>query len=149
MGLDAGDALLIEFGFAAGFDAEGVIERVRAEGRTIVIAHPERYDYTGRGDPIESVARWRERGARVQVNGGSLAGLYRDEAAARARCMLAEGLIDMVCSDHHGDLRAHAPGMIAEVIDRVGEPGLALRLMGRGPAAVLGPDTATRRAAAA
>ncbi len=142
VGIAGGDALLVEFGFEPGFDAESVIRRVRAEGRRIVVAHPERYDYSG-ADPVESVARWREWGAWIQVNGGSLADLYRERATRVSRCLLAEGLVDMVCTDHHGDFRPHAPAMIAEMIEAVGEPGLAGRLMVRGPRAVMGRTATT------
>ena len=135
-GLAGGSALLVEFGFRTDFDAESVILRVRAEGRTLVIAHPERYRF-GALDPVETVTRWKERGALLQVNGGSLAGLHRGRSQEIACRMLAEGLIDMIASDHHGDFRDHAPAMLLDTVETVGEPGLARRLWGRGPRAVL------------
>jgi protein-tyrosine phosphatase len=148
VGLAGGSPLLVEFGFEPGFDGTSVILRVLAEGRTPVVAHAERYRY-GHLDPLETVTRWKERGAVIQVNGGSLAGLHRGRSEELARRMLAEGLIDLIASDHHGDYRDHAPSMIRETVDTVGEPGLSRRLWGRAPRAVLDEALARERAAAA
>ncbi len=148
VGLGGGPALLVEFGFQPAYDAESVIRRIVAEGRVPVIAHPERYRFGGL-DPVETITRWRDRGALLQVNGGSLAGLHRGRSQEIACRMLAEGLIDMIASDHHGDDRNHRPEMIRDVVERVGEPGLADRLWGRGARAVLDEVLEREHAAAA
>jgi protein-tyrosine phosphatase len=148
VGLGGGAAMLVEFGFQPEFDAESVILRILAEGRRPVVAHPERYRF-GELDPVETVTRWRDRGALLQVNGGSLAGLHRGRSQEIACRMLAEGLIDMIASDHHGDYRDHAPAMLLETVESVGEPGLGHRLWGRGPRDVLAEVLEPERAAAA
>jgi protein-tyrosine phosphatase len=132
VGIAGGDALLVELGFSPGFDGESVIRRVRAEGRRVVIAHPERYAWGDR-DPVATADRWRELGAVLQVNGGSLAGLYTERAADLAVRFLENGLIDMVCSDHHGDFRVHDPSEVAEVVEAMAGPDAVDALMGAGP----------------
>jgi tyrosine-protein phosphatase YwqE len=85
-----------------------VIREVLASGRRILIAHPERYAYLAGQDPLDLMQRWRELGALLQVNVGSLTGHYRrsspgsDELAWR---MAELDLIDVLASDHHGPRR--------------------------------------------
>lgn len=134
IGIAGGDAMLVEFGFAPGFDGDAVIRRVQAEGRRIVIAHPERYAW-GDLDPVRTAARWRDLGAVLQVNGGSLAGLYTQRASDLAVRFLEEGLVGMVCSDHHGDDRAHDPADVAGLVEALAGPDAVVQLMGAGPRA--------------
>jgi hypothetical protein len=136
VGLGGGTALLVELGFLPGFDGDGVVETALAEGRQIILAHPERYDYHGR-DPLESVKRWRDLGAFIQVNGGSLAGLYTTSAQELGLRFMEEGLADIVASDHHGDLRSHAPGMIRDELASLSDPAMPALLMGDHPRRVL------------
>jgi len=136
VGLGGGSALLVEFGFLPGFDGDGVVEAALAEGRQIVLAHPERYGFHGT-DPVESVKRWRDLGAFIQVNGGSLAGLYTPRAQEMAIRLLEEGLVDIVGSDHHGDMRSHSPAMILEEISALTNPAAPSHLMGDSPRRVL------------
>ena len=136
VGLGGGAALLVEFGFTPGFDGDGVVERVLAEGRRIVVAHPERYRYGG-DDAIAAAFRWRDMGASLQVNGGSLLGLYTPEASTLADELLAAGAVDLVSSDHHGDYRAHSPAMTARALETEGYAASISALMGSGPRDVL------------
>lgn len=132
IGIAGGDAMLIELGFSPGFDGDSVIRRVHAEGRRTVIAHPERYAW-GDLDPVRTAARWRDLGAVLQVNGGSLAGLYTQRASDLAVRFLEEGLVGMVCSDHHGDDRPHDPAEVASILEALAGPGAVEALMGAGP----------------
>ena len=136
VGLAGSSALLVEFGFDPGFDGEGVIRYARSMGRTIVVAHPERYAY-GETSCVERVRRWRALGARIQLNGGSLLGLYTARAWALARELLREGMVDMVCSDHHGHSRPHSPAQISEAIAEELGPPAAEVLMGSNPRQIL------------
>ena len=45
-------------------------------GRGVVVAHPERYRYPAGTDPLDAIRRWRDLGAYLQVNLGSLTGYY-------------------------------------------------------------------------
>jgi protein-tyrosine phosphatase len=103
-----GSFLLVEFGFTLQGSHTDVIREVLASGRRILIAHPERYAYLAGQDPLDLMQRWRELGALLQVNVGSLTGHYRrsspgsDELAWR---MAELDLIDVLASDHHGPRR--------------------------------------------
>jgi protein-tyrosine phosphatase len=82
---------------------EPVLERICAEGYRPIIAHPERY--RGMAQTIDLAGAWRRAGAFLQVNNGSLAGRYGDEARDVAFALLARGLVDYFSSDFHA--RAH------------------------------------------
>jgi tyrosine-protein phosphatase YwqE len=138
VGLGGSDALLVELGFRPGFDGEGVIRRVLAEGRRIVIAHPERYAWRD-ADPLATVAGWRELGALLQVNGGSLLDLYTARSHELANLFFAEGLVDLVCSDHHGDHRPHDPSDTAAAVEAVAGEAAVTILMGTMPRKLLEP----------
>ena len=74
-----------------------VLYRIREEGYVPIVAHPERYV----GMDIELASRWREAGALLQVNYGSLNGRYGGEARALAHALLRRGLSDYMASDFH------------------------------------------------
>ena len=145
VGLAGGPALLVDLGLDQPFDGDGVVQRVVAEGRMLIIAHPERYDF-GQDDAVEVVTRWRDRGALLQINGGSPADLYTPAASSLAKRFLEEGVVDMVCTDHHGDFRSHDPGMIAETLAPLTGSESVELLMGQGPRRVL-PASAARSVA--
>lgn len=109
VGLGDSNYVLVEFGFSPAFDAEGCIDAAIAAGRLPLIAHPERYAFPPDCDAIATIASWRERGALLQVNGGSLSGRYGDRIGERARQLLLEDLVTVVASDHHGDSRPDDP----------------------------------------
>jgi protein-tyrosine phosphatase len=135
-----GNYLLIEFGFELQGSHLDVIREVLDAGRRIVIAHPERYEYLEGHDPIELMQRWRELGALLQVNVGSLTGHYRrsspgsDELAWR---MVELGLIDVLATDHHGPRRAGvSPREALDALIARGETALAERTMVENPGAI-------------
>jgi hypothetical protein len=76
-----------------------MVERLAASGYTPIIAHPERYhDVWGR---IELAATWKDAGAHLQLNGGSLLGLYGPDVRRAAFELLGRGWVDYICSDYH------------------------------------------------
>ncbi len=94
-------ALLVEFtrgGLPRG--ATGELRRLARSGRTPVLAHPERYF----GCTVELVREWRALGVVIQTDASVLMG--RGAPADLAKAMLAEGLIDILASDNHGDSRS-------------------------------------------
>jgi protein-tyrosine phosphatase len=154
VGLDGSRTLLVEFGFELTGTHDEVIETAIAAGRRIVVAHPERYSYLPGGHPLDVMRRWRELGALLQVNAGSFGGHYnahRPGSSELAWAMVAEGLVDLVATDHHGPRRVGVSPLEAyrALVGR-GEVGVAERTMVRGPAAVLRdepveqPDSALR-----
>ncbi len=72
---------------------------VRA-GLVPVVAHPERY--RGIDRDLEVLRRWKAIGAHLQGNYGSLVGQSGKAARAIVLRLLAEGLLDYLCSDFHG-----------------------------------------------
>lgn len=106
---DAGDPLLrlagtaymlVEWSaFTVPDDSESWIDRLVAAGVKPVIAHAERYfGYRG---VYDVVGAWRQRGALVQVNSGSLLGEHGEGAGRQAEVLLARGWVDLLASDTH------------------------------------------------
>jgi protein-tyrosine phosphatase len=77
-----------------------VVQGIVADGYRPVIAHPERYH--GMGDAIDLAESWREGGAALQVNYGSLLGRYGPEARTNAFRILRRGWADYLATDFHG-----------------------------------------------
>lgn len=81
-------------------ETSGVLGRIRQKGCVPVIAHPERYD--GIDDSLGIVRAWKEAGACLQGNYGSVVGQYGPAAQTMALRMLSAGLLDYLASDFHG-----------------------------------------------
>lgn len=77
-----------------------VLRWIRDQGYRPVVAHPERYG--GMLQNPDVVLRWREAGAFLQVNYGSLVGRYGSDAEVVAFRLLEAGLVDYLASDFHG-----------------------------------------------
>lgn len=75
------------------------IRDIARDGWVPVIAHPERY----RNIPInyDLVQDWRDSGARVQVNSGSLIGYYGAGPKSIGWSLLERGCVDYLSSDYH------------------------------------------------
>jgi protein-tyrosine phosphatase len=80
-----------------------VLERIVRQGYRPIVAHPERY--FGMGQSLPLAAKWRESGAFLQVNYGSLIGRYGAEARTTAFRLLRRGWVDYLSSDFHGHAR--------------------------------------------
>jgi len=76
------------------------LERLGSAGMRPIVAHPERYHNVDRELAIVDV--WREAGALLQVNYGSLVGRYGPKAAERALRLLQRGWVDYLSTDFHG-----------------------------------------------
>ncbi len=93
-------ALLVEFtrgGLPRGATSE--LRRISRSGRTPILAHPERYF----GCTLQLVREWRALGVVIQTDASVLMG--RGVPSTLAKAMLADGLIDILASDNHGDGR--------------------------------------------
>jgi len=75
-----------------------VLHRIRSEGYLPIVAHPERYI----GIDLSLAARWRDAGAFLQINYGSLDGRYGADARVFALRLLRRGMADYLASDFHG-----------------------------------------------
>jgi protein-tyrosine phosphatase len=147
LGLGATGYLLIEFGFDLRGDHADVVAAVLDGGHRVIVAHPERYAYRPEHDPIETMQRWRELGALLQVNVGSFGGHYvagRPRSEELAWQMVELGLADLLATDHHGPRRTGVSP--AEAYDALVERGFASeahRLMELNPGAIARGETVT------
>jgi tyrosine-protein phosphatase YwqE len=108
VGLAGGRYLLVEFGFELLGNHNDVVRQVQAAGRQTIIAHPERYHYLEGHNPLDVMRAWRDLGALLQVNVGSLTGHYRRSSPASENLawqMVELDLVDVLSTDHHGPRR--------------------------------------------
>lgn len=133
--------LLVEFGFELQGTHEDVVHAAAAAGRGIIVAHPERYSYLPGIEPLEQMRRWRGLGALLQVNAGSFTGHYRNHTPGSERMaweMVAQGLVDLVATDHHGVRRTGVSPLEAfGALAARGERSLAERVMARAPSEIV------------
>ena len=80
-----------------------ILKRIRQKGYRPIVAHPERY--AGMAQSIDVVAQWRDAGAYLQVNYGSLVGRYGAGPQSIADRLLRRGWADFLASDFHGHPR--------------------------------------------
>jgi protein-tyrosine phosphatase len=97
--------LLVEFPRMVAFDTVcTALGRLVEAGLLPLLAHPERYTCCS----PEAVDRWREIGARMQVDATTL--LSSQSRGQRARALVAAGLADILAADNHGDNRSIGTG---------------------------------------
>ncbi|MDQ3080836.1 MAG: hypothetical protein M3R07_01320 [Gemmatimonadota bacterium] len=75
------------------------IRNLRQSGWTPIVAHPERY--TNMPANYDLVGDWRDAGAYIQVNSGSLLGYYGPAARRLAWTLIEAGYADYLSSDYH------------------------------------------------
>ena len=76
---------------------------IRAMGYRPIIAHPERYRYVQANPNL--VYQWNDNGIAVQMNAGSLLGLFGSTVQATAQKLLSNNLVQLIGSDLHSDRR--------------------------------------------
>ena len=97
--------ILVEFPRMVAYDTVTIaLGRVVEAGLLPLLAHPERYNCCS----PDAVTRWRELGARMQVDATTL--LSTQSRGQRARALVAAGLADIIAADNHGDERSIATG---------------------------------------
>jgi protein-tyrosine phosphatase len=103
LGLGGSTAMLVEFPrMNVPAAAAEELLRLRTSGIIPVLAHPERYW----GCTPAKVREWRDAGAAIQMDASMLLG--SPNASRLARALLADGLVDCIASDNHGDRRTLA-----------------------------------------
>lgn len=101
--LGSSQAVLVEFPRTGVPPRAGVeLARLKRSGVVPVLAHPERYW----GSAVAHVREWRAAGILMQCDASSLGS--EGTRGRLARALLAEGLVDLVASDNHGDDRSLA-----------------------------------------
>ena len=92
--------LLLEFDFGIEPDrAEELLRLVTGRGLVPVVAHAERYECVM--EEPEVVRRWRSTGAAIQINSGSLAGLFGRRVRHTAYALMDRRYPDVIASDAH------------------------------------------------
>jgi len=108
------------------------LERLGSAGMRPIVAHPERYHNVDRELAIVGV--WRDAGALLQVNHGSLVGRYGPKVAERALRLLQRGWVDYLSTDFHA--RPHLDLHLRAAEARLGKLGASEqfdRLAGTNP----------------
>jgi len=83
---------------------ERLVRRIRAEGLTPILAHPERRAAWRREPPDPgSAERMKNAGALLQIDASGLTGADGPNTDVESRRLLQEGLVDLIGSDGHGD----------------------------------------------
>lgn len=98
---------------------ESAVRRLVSRGWHPIVAHPERYRAPQAMVPLAQ--SWKNAGAFLQVNIGSLVGRYGARAERRAWELLQAGKADYLASDHHG--RPHIELQLDEVVAKLEERG--------------------------
>lgn len=98
--LAGGKFVLVEFPFAVlPPNSSQILSGIKKAGYHPIVAHPERYvDMDGE---LKIASEWRRVGASLQVNAGSLVGMYRPRAERLAWGLLRRGMVDYLSSDYH------------------------------------------------
>ncbi len=105
--------------------AEEVLFALQARGYIPILAHPERMEaYKGGVDKLFSLTR---KGILLQVNLGSLAGLYGPSVKGLARKLLRYGLAAFLATD------SHDAGLLDLVARELKEPSPHQALLGKNP----------------
>jgi protein-tyrosine phosphatase len=101
--------VLLEFPYSGWpLALDGVVFRLQTQGRTVVLAHPERNrEVQSRADALEELVA---RGVLVQVTAASLDGRLGGSSRRAARELLDRGLVHLVASDAH-EPRVRAAGL--------------------------------------
>lgn len=128
---------LVEYGFDLTIDCTEIVHAVRASGRRMIVSHPERFRRDGQPVDFAEIVSWKEAGALLQVNGGSLLGDYGRAIAKSAWTLLHDGLADLVATDHHADQRQVFPAQVAARIVERGGGTQARLLMCENPGRIL------------
>lgn len=122
--------ILVEFPRLVARDTViNALSRVLDTGMVPLLAHPERYSCCR----PDSVAAWRELGARMQVDATTL--LSPQKRGERARDLISHGLADILAGDNHGDDRNVAAGF-RFLVAQEGESQAELLVVSN-PAAIL------------
>ncbi len=100
---------LVEFGFELKADPLEIIDAVLSSGRRMIVSHPERFRRNRISIDFTEIQSWKEAGALLQVNIGSLFGDYGPGPHALAWQAIEAGIADLVSTDHHADYRLASP----------------------------------------
>ncbi len=134
-----GKHLLIEFPMQCiPSYAEQVLFELKVMGVTPIIAHPEKnIDLANKPKQVLSFIN---RGGLIQINGGSINGLYGKKVQKAARIFMTNGLIHFIGSDGHScNLRTTKIQKALEMVDQLRD-GQKNRVLGYSKKVIDGED---------
>ena len=121
---------LVEFYMSvAAASVEAALKQIVEAGVVPLVAHPERYGMCS----AAAVTRWRELGAKVQVDATTLT--RSSLRAGKAKQIVRSGAADVLAADNHGDQRCLSAAF--EFLSQEGSPEAAQMLMVENPRSVL------------
>jgi protein-tyrosine phosphatase len=92
--------VLVEFPWSGiPIESAAALFAIKMNGFTPIVAHPERY--ADMDSDLECAEKWKESGAYLQINAGSLIGLYGARPESLAWGCLERGFASYMCSDYH------------------------------------------------
>jgi protein-tyrosine phosphatase len=92
--------MLVEFPyFTIPPNSGQALAQLRATGITPIVAHPERYENLEKD--LESLFLWKQSGAFLQLNSGSITGAYGTRVERNGWRCLEAGVVDFLSSDYH------------------------------------------------
>ncbi|MEW5925997.1 MAG: CpsB/CapC family capsule biosynthesis tyrosine phosphatase [Gemmatimonadota bacterium] len=142
VGLGGSRFLLVEFDRDLRGEPLKLIRAVRSAGRELLVSHPERCRFPWSPNPLDTVRRWVDAGAYLQVGLASLAeggGACGADAEALAWSLLEAGLVHALSSGAHVEV-ASLPVQHRAVLGRLARCGgarQAAQLLGGNPRRVL------------
>lgn len=128
---------LVEFGFDLPDECVEIIRAIIDSGKRVIISHPERYRRDRMPVSVDEIATWKEAGAALQVNGGSVLDQYSEAIRVTAWDLLRRGLADIISTDHHADSRVLSPARVYREIVRRGGADQAVLLMSENTGRIL------------
>ena len=112
--------ILVEFpSFTIPPNSARALAQLARLGATPIIAHPERYENVGH--ELGLLIDWKQSGAFLQLNAGSLLGVYGSRPEKRAWEYLEAGVVDYLSSDYHSRGRCLVFEAEKRIADRGGE----------------------------
>jgi len=107
-----------------------------------IIAHPERY--LAFHERPTRIATFLEKGCLIQVNGGSLLGVYGRGAKKISLTLLKENLVHILASDSHGPaVRPHDLGTVYSALGGKFKPGKLKLWLSTNPGLIVRNETIT------
>lgn len=92
------------------------LRELREAGWMPILAHPERY--VNMESNMALIEQWRDAGALMQINAGSILGQYGSRAKKLSWSILEDGHADYMCSDYHSRGKCAVGAAFSELRNR-------------------------------
>jgi protein-tyrosine phosphatase len=140
--LFAGDSMLLECRFInKPYAFKDIIFALKMKGIRVILAHPERYRWMEEDAPLLDYLL--QNGVLMQLDAGSLNGVFSKRAQQFARRMLAAGQVHFIASDAHntGSRSFSEMAISQQYLSKKYDTGLADLLLHKNPDNLFKPDS--------